>query len=149
MDWSGRIRNSARGVREDNHLLFLARYWTFRTSPAVSSASSPAWASPVFGVAHSVSADFGSALVFFPILIVMLYVGGIDRRYILFILLSIGFTSFSHAPIGRKVLFPRGNILDLFFQRPGYVVMLSGLFLIALALSLWAGWFLKSSIILA
>lgn len=36
--------------------------------------------------------DFGSALVFFPILIVMLYVGGIDRRYILFILLSIGFT---------------------------------------------------------
>lgn len=84
--------------------------------------------------------DFGSALVFFPILIVMLYVGGIDRRYILFILLSIGFTFiFLMLPLAGRYFFPGGNILDLFFQRPGYVVMLSGLFLIALALSLW-GW---------
>ncbi len=84
--------------------------------------------------------DFGSALVFFPILIVMMLVGGIDRRYILFILLSIGCTFlFLMLPLAGKYFFPDGNILDLFFQRPRYVFMVSGLFFIALALSLW-GW---------
>lgn len=122
-------------------ILFLARY--LDSSEQSSSFKRLVASSIIIGIPVLLilsQPDFGSALVFFPILIVMLHIGGIDKRYILFILLSIGFTFlFLMLPLAGKYFFPGGNVLDLFFQSPGYALMVSGLFFVALALSLW-GW---------
>lgn len=40
-----------------------------------------------------VQPDFGTALVFFPIYIAMAYIGGIEKRYILFLILTAAFAS--------------------------------------------------------
>ncbi len=123
-------------------ILFLARY--LESSEQTSSIKRLILSSMIIGIPVLLilsQPDFGSALVFFPILIVMLYMGGIDRRYILFILLSIGVTFlFLMLPLAGKYFFSDGNMLDLFFQRPRFVIMVCSIFFIALALSLW-GWF--------
>ncbi len=122
-------------------ILFLARY--LDSSEQTSSFKRLIVSSIIIGIPVLLilsQPDFGSALVFFPILIVMLYLGKIDRRYILFILLSIGTTFlFLILPLAGKHFFPGGNLIELFFQRRSFVIMITALFFIALALSL-AGW---------
>jgi rod shape-determining protein RodA len=152
--FAGRVVNGARswlgigeyGIQPSEFakiltILFLARY--LDSSEQSSSFKRLVMSSIIIGIPVLLilsQPDFGSALVFFPILIVMLHVAGIDKRYILFILFSIVCTFlFLMLPLAGKYFFSTGNILDLFFQRPGYAIMLSGLFLIALVLSLW-GW---------
>ena len=62
----GGIRNSARGVREDNHhTISRPLPGPFGPVQQFSSASSPAWASPIPVFAVLSQPDFGSALVFF------------------------------------------------------------------------------------
>ena len=84
--------------------------------------------------------DFGSALVFFPILIAMLYMGKIDSRYTLFIVLTVAVTFILLIlPLAGKYFFASGNLIDLFFQRTTLVKLIVAFFIIVLGLSAW-GW---------
>ena len=84
--------------------------------------------------------DFGSALVFFPILVAMLYMGKIDSRYTLFIILAVAVTFILLIiPLAGKYFFPSGNIIDLFFQRTTLVRLVVYFLLLVLGLSSW-GW---------
>ena len=84
--------------------------------------------------------DFGSALVFFPILVAMLYMGKIDSRYTLFIILTVAVTFILLIiPLAGKYFFPSGNIIDLFFQRTTLVRLVVYFLLLVLGLSSW-GW---------
>ncbi|MFA5852251.1 MAG: rod shape-determining protein RodA [Spirochaetales bacterium] len=84
--------------------------------------------------------DFGSALVFFPILVAMLFMGKIDSRYTLFILLTVAMTFvLLILPLAGKYFFAGGNLIDLFFQRKTLVNLIVAFFLVVLGLSAW-GW---------
>jgi len=84
--------------------------------------------------------DFGSALVFFPILVAMLYMGKIDIRYTLFIVLTVAATFvLLILPLAGKFFFNSGNLIDLFYQRTLLVQLVVYFFLIVLGLSAW-GW---------
>ncbi|HWR10919.1 MAG TPA: rod shape-determining protein RodA [Rectinemataceae bacterium] len=84
--------------------------------------------------------DFGSALVFFPILIVMLYMGKIDIRYTLFIVLTVAVTFvILILPLAGKYFFAAGNPIDLFFQRTLLVKLVVYFLFIVLGLASW-GW---------
>ena len=85
--------------------------------------------------------DFGSALVFFPILIAMLYMGEIDIRYTLFLVLTILVTFILLIlPLAGKYFFNSGNLIDLFFQRTVLVRLVVSFFFVVLGLASW-GWF--------
>lgn len=85
--------------------------------------------------------DFGSALVFFPILVAMLYMGKVDSRYTLFIVLSVFLTfGFLILPMAGKYFFASGNVIELFFQKRILVMLIVGFFFIVLCLSAF-GWF--------
>lgn len=84
--------------------------------------------------------DFGSALVFFPILITMLYIGKLNTRYILFIVLTVAATFILLIlPLAGKYFFSKGNLIELFFQRTNLVGLIAAFLLTALVLSAW-GW---------
>ncbi len=84
--------------------------------------------------------DFGSAIVFFPILVVMLYTGKIDIRYMLFIVFTVlGTFILLILPLAGKFFFRDGNLIDLFFQRTNLVRLVVYFFLLVLGLSAW-GW---------
>jgi len=84
--------------------------------------------------------DFGSAIVFFPILVVMLYTGKIDIRYMLFIVFTVlGTFILLILPLAGKFFFRDGNLIDLFFQRTNLVKLVVYFFLLVLGLSAW-GW---------
>lgn len=85
--------------------------------------------------------DFGSAIVFFPILLTMLTVAKIDRRYILFILLIVLFTFvLLILPLAGKYFLGAGNVLDIFYQSSRLPLITTSLILAILGLSL-VGWF--------
>lgn len=85
--------------------------------------------------------DFGSAIVFFPILLTMLVVAKIDRRYILFILLIVLFTFvLLILPLAGKYFLGAGNVLDIFYQSSRLPLITASLILAILGLSL-LGWF--------
>jgi rod shape determining protein RodA len=84
--------------------------------------------------------DMGTALVFFPIFIFMVFIAGLDRRYVLFILaavLSIAFLTI--LPLWEKYILkaPTGFLFVL-YQAP-YVFYLIGASALILGLSAW-GW---------
>jgi rod shape determining protein RodA len=84
--------------------------------------------------------DFGSALVFFPILISMIFIGKLDFRYTLFIVVLISLTFlFMILPLAGKYFFPSGNILELVFQRKNILLLITLLLVIVAILSTW-GW---------
>ena len=84
--------------------------------------------------------DFGSALVFFPILIVMLYIGGIDGRYVLFIMLSIAATFiFLIMPLAGKYFFGPHNLIELLYTKKGLIQAISAFLFLMLGLS-EGGW---------
>jgi len=62
--------------------------------------------------------DFGSALVFFPILIAMLFMADVDKRYVYFILGTL-LTTFLLLimPLAGSYFFPKGNPVELLYQR--------------------------------
>lgn len=85
--------------------------------------------------------DFGSALVFFPILLTMLFVGNLDLRYTLFILLSMGGTfALMILPLAGKYFFAPGNMVELAYQRETILFLAAVFFFLVLGLALW-GWF--------
>ena len=84
--------------------------------------------------------DMGTALVFFPIFLFMIFIAGLDRRYIVFILASIMATAaLTILPLWEKYILkaPTG-FLFVFYQAP-YVFYLIGANSLILALSAW-GW---------
>jgi rod shape determining protein RodA len=84
--------------------------------------------------------DMGTALVFFPIFLTMIFVAGLDRRYIVFILAAIMSTAvLTILPLWEKyILNAPTNFLFVFYQGP-YVFFLMGAAALILSLSAW-GW---------
>jgi rod shape determining protein RodA len=84
--------------------------------------------------------DMGTALVFFPIFIFMIFIAGLDRRYIVFILAAIMATAgLTILPLWEKyILKTPSSFLFVFYQAP-YVFYLIGASSLILALSAW-GW---------
>jgi rod shape determining protein RodA len=84
--------------------------------------------------------DFGTSLVFFPILIFMIAVAGLDWRYIVFILSAAFFSFFLIVlPLWEKnILASPTKFLFVLYSEP-YVFVLIGVAVLILALSAW-GW---------
>ena len=84
--------------------------------------------------------DFGTAIVFFPILIFMVYVAGLNRRHILFILATTALTAlFTILPLWEKYILKSPPLLfRVFYAAPYSYFVLGGATLI-LALAAW-GW---------
>jgi rod shape determining protein RodA len=84
--------------------------------------------------------DMGTALVFFPIFLCMVYIAGLDRRYVLFILLFIMLVSvLTILPLWEKyILKAPTHFLFAFYQAP-YLLYLFGVSAIICGLSVW-GW---------
>ncbi len=84
--------------------------------------------------------DFGTSLVFFPILIFMIYIAGLDTKYIVFILLTIVFTFLLLIlPLSEKYLLKRSiPALFMLHRQPYNIYLLVALIALA-ALSAW-GW---------
>jgi rod shape determining protein RodA len=84
--------------------------------------------------------DFGTALVFFPILIFMIVVAGLDWRYIVFILaIALGTFAMTVLPLWEKyILHSPTGFLFVFYQTP-YVFYLIGATGLILILAAW-GW---------
>jgi rod shape determining protein RodA len=84
--------------------------------------------------------DMGTALVFFPIFIAMIFVAGLDRRYIVFILAAIMATAvLTILPLWEKyILKAPTSFLFILYQGP-YVFYLMGASVLVLSLSVW-GW---------
>ncbi len=84
--------------------------------------------------------DMGTALVFFPIFLFMIFIAGLDRRYIVFILLAIMATALlTILPLWEKyILKSPTSFLFVLYQSPYAFYMMAASSLI-LALSAW-GW---------
>jgi rod shape-determining protein RodA len=84
--------------------------------------------------------DMGTALVFFPILLFMVFAAGLDRRYILFVLLTImSVAVLTILPLWEKyILKSPTHFLFVFYQAP-YVFLIIGLSAVVCGLSVW-GW---------
>jgi rod shape determining protein RodA len=84
--------------------------------------------------------DMGTALVFFPIFIVMVFIAGLNRRYIVFIITAVVATSFlTILPLWeRYILKTPTRFLYILYETP-YVIYLLGASLLVLGLSAW-GW---------
>jgi rod shape determining protein RodA len=84
--------------------------------------------------------DFGSALVFFPILLFMLFAANLDRRYVLFLVLTIVFTFFLLIfPLADKFFPTKNNLFSLFIEHGVYVMLFTGFCILAAILAGW-GW---------
>ncbi|MCX7026927.1 MAG: rod shape-determining protein RodA [Spirochaetes bacterium] len=122
-------------------ILFLARYLESneaRTSFSRLLGSGTIAAVPVLLILSQ--PDFGSALVFFPILIVMLYMGGVDTRYVFFILLTIAATFILLImPLAGKFFFGPRNPIELLYSQSGLLLAVSLFLILMLALS-GTGW---------
>lgn len=84
--------------------------------------------------------DFGSALVFFPILIAMLFMADVDKRYVYFILGTLVTTFILLVmPLAGSYFFPKGNPVELLYQRKMVLNVITGFSILVLALSAY-GW---------
>lgn len=99
-------------------ILFLAKY--LESSEQETDVRRLVYSSLIIGVPVLLilsQPDFGSAIVFFPILLAMLAQAKVDKRYVFFILLVVVFTFlFLIFPLIGKYFLPPGNVLDVFFQ---------------------------------
>jgi rod shape determining protein RodA len=84
--------------------------------------------------------DMGTSLVFFPIFIFMIFIAGIDKRYIVFILSAILATSLlTILPLWEKYFLKAPtSFLFVFYDSP-YIFYLIGASIVILILSAW-GW---------
>jgi rod shape determining protein RodA len=84
--------------------------------------------------------DFGTALVFFPIFIFIIFVAGLDRRYIVFIL-AWGFAAFflTVLPLWEKHILKSPTSFLFVLYRAPYSYFLIGASALVLGLSAW-GW---------
>jgi rod shape determining protein RodA len=84
--------------------------------------------------------DTGTALVFFPIFLFMVFVAGLDRRYVLFILLAImSVAVLTILPLWEKyILKTPTRFLFVLYQTP-YLFYLLGASAVLCGLSIW-GW---------
>jgi rod shape determining protein RodA len=84
--------------------------------------------------------DMGTALVFFPIFLFMIYIAGLDRRYIIFIIAAIAATSIiTILPLWEKyILNSPTRFLFVLYQAP-YVYYLIIATSVVMGLSIW-GW---------
>jgi len=82
--------------------------------------------------------DFGTSLVFFPILITMIFVAGLDRRYILFLFIWGLLTSvLTVLPFWERYILDRPtNILFILYQTP-YAYYLLLVFAFVLSFAVW------------
>ncbi len=122
-------------------VLFLARY--LDNSSQSSSLKRLATSGVIIGIPVLLilsQPDFGSALVFFPLLVAMLYIGGVDTRYVLYIVITVVITfMLLILPLAGKYFFQAGNVIDLFYQRTALLAAIVGFFVLVLSLSAW-GW---------
>jgi rod shape determining protein RodA len=85
--------------------------------------------------------DFGTSLVFFPLFIFMVYIAGMDRRYLFFILASVGGTFILMVlPLWEKFILERPTTFLFIFYRNPYIYFILIAATIVSALSAW-GWF--------
>lgn len=84
--------------------------------------------------------DFGTALVFFPVLLFMIYVAGLNRRHVVFLLAASGMAIlFTILPLWEKYIVKTPPaMLRIFYAAPYSYYMLLGAAVI-LGLALW-GW---------
>jgi rod shape-determining protein RodA len=84
--------------------------------------------------------DMGTALVFFPIFIFMIYVAGLDKRYVLFIILGIlAIALLTILPLWEKyILKAPTSFLFVLYKAP-YVFFMIGVSALIFGLSTW-GW---------
>lgn len=122
-------------------ILVLARY--LNASEQHSDAKKLLFSSIIIGIPVLLilsQPDFGSALVFFPILISMLFVARLDKRYTLFFVLVVAFTFlFMILPLAGKYFFGPGNLVEVFYQNRTALNLVAGIFVLVLLLSSW-GW---------
>lgn len=84
--------------------------------------------------------DFGTSLVFFPILIFMIFVAGLDKRYILFILAAIMMTfGLLVLPLWEKYILAKPTAFLFVLYREPYCYYLIAATAFVLALAAW-GW---------
>ncbi len=82
--------------------------------------------------------DFGTSLVFFPILIFMIFVAGLDRRYIIFILATGFLTIFlTVLPLWEKYILPSPTRFLFVLYKAPYAYFLIGAAFLVLALAAW------------
>lgn len=82
--------------------------------------------------------DFGTSLVFFPILIFMIFVAGLDRRYIIFILATGFLTIFlTVLPLWEKYILPNPTRFLFVLYRAPHAYFLIGAAFLVLALAAW------------
>ncbi len=91
-----------------------------------------------------VQPDFGTALVFIPLYLAMAYVGGINRRYLVFFILVGAITSvLTVMPLWQKLIVANPSIfLRIFYEKP-YVYYTLSVIGVALLLSLLGYRFFK------
>ena len=84
--------------------------------------------------------DFGTALVFFPIFLFMIFVAGLDRRYIIFIIAMAGLTFFlTVLPLWEKHILGEPTRFLFVLYRAPYSYFIIAASALVLGLSAW-GW---------
>jgi rod shape determining protein RodA len=85
--------------------------------------------------------DMGTALVFFPIFLFMAFIAGLDRRYVVFILVAILATAtLTILPLWEQYILKSPSSFLFILYRAPYVFYLIGASALVLLLSAW-GWF--------
>ena len=88
--------------------------------------------------------DFGTALVFIPLYLAMAYVGGINRRYLLFFIISGGIAIFmTIMPLWQRIIVAKPSILLRILYEPPYIWYTLLVIISALILSLLGYRFFK------
>ncbi|RPI98029.1 MAG: rod shape-determining protein RodA, partial [Spirochaetales bacterium] len=82
--------------------------------------------------------DFGTALVFFPIFIMMVFAAGLDKRYILFIIIfAFSTISLTVLPLWEEYILKTPTDLLYLLYRPPYSLFLIAASACILGLSIW------------
>ncbi len=88
--------------------------------------------------------DFGTALVFIPLYLAMAYVGGINKRYLLFFIISGGIAIFmTIMPLWQRIIVAKPSILLRILYEPPYIWFTLLVIISALILSLLGYRFFK------
>ncbi|MGO8694577.1 MAG: rod shape-determining protein RodA [Rectinemataceae bacterium] len=84
--------------------------------------------------------DFGTALVFFPILLFMVFIAGLERRQVLFVLAVSAFSSiFTILPLWERFILKSPSAFLFIFYRAPYSYFILGASALIYALAIW-GW---------
>jgi rod shape determining protein RodA len=84
--------------------------------------------------------DFGTALVFFPVLLFMVFVAGLERRHVLFVLAVSALSSlFTILPLWEKFILKSPSVFFFIFYKAPYSYFILGGSALIFALAAW-GW---------